>query len=141
MSWKGNYNFKKSMKISLLHKKKLKVKNLVRKWDPGAVTASLDFVIMRYKDQDTFHRLINLLAARDTSTCSKLIASVPENGSRFPGSRKVEKRKYKLTWYTKETNDGGRWNIVDNTYNRDAWSRFTNKLRVFRCELWPSIPV
>ena len=27
-----------------------------------------------------------------------------------------------------EVDDGGRWNIVDNTYNGNAWSRFTNKL-------------
>ena len=24
-----------------------------------------------------------------------------------------------------EEDDGGRWNIVDNTYNRDTWFRFT----------------
>ena len=66
-----------------------------------------------------------------------------------------------------EVDDGGRWNIVDNTYNDNAWSRFTNKhsenlyihiyiyidmykqvwniyieiLWVFICETWPRIVV
>ena len=26
-----------------------------------------------------------------------------------------------------DVDDGGRWNIVDNTYNENAWSRFKNK--------------
>ena len=41
------------------------------------------------------------------------------------------KKKKKKNWITRtlnlmELDDSGRWNIVDNTYNGNAWSRFTN---------------
>ena len=35
----------------------------------------------------------------------------------------VKKKSIFFNWI----DDGGRWNIVDNTYNGNAWSRFTNK--------------
>ena len=47
-----------------------------------------------------------------------------------------------------DVDDSGRWNIVDNTYNGNTWSRITNTERslyiyisVLICEMWQNIPI